>query len=166
LHNREGHSAPRAASLVRSGNLSPPETRKRRGQQQIRLQDTPQPDLTWKRTYIRFQRTHPDTPSLWQTDIKYNGNRYLMAFLDDCSHYVPSAILCKHAATRRILKFLDMMLNRGRIPRQIVTDHGTQFYSEDGDIFSPIAAISAKQALYSFRDRSCEENDAINTTGR
>ena len=34
-----------------------------------------------RRTYIRFQRTHPD--SLWQTDIKYYGEHYLIAFLDD-----------------------------------------------------------------------------------
>jgi putative transposase len=83
-----------------------------------------------RRTYIRFQRTHPD--SLWQTDIKYYGDRYLIAFLDDCSRYVPSAILCKHATTRRILRLLDETLSRGRIPRQILSDHGTQFYSEDG----------------------------------
>ena len=83
-----------------------------------------------KRTYIRFQRTHPD--SLWQTDIKYYGDRYLIAFLDDCSRYVPSAILCEHATTRRILKLLDETLSLGRIPGQILSDHGTQFYSEDG----------------------------------
>ncbi len=83
-----------------------------------------------KRTYIRFQRTHPD--SLWQTDIKYYGNRYLIAFLDDCSRYVPNAILCKHATTRRILTFLDETLQQGRIPGQILNDHGSQFYSEDG----------------------------------
>jgi transposase len=41
-----------------------------------------------RKTYIRFQREHPD--SLWQTDIKYYGDRYLIAFLDDCSRYVPS----------------------------------------------------------------------------
>jgi len=83
-----------------------------------------------RRTYIRFQRTHPD--SLWQTDIKYYRNRYLIAFLDDCSRYVPNAILCKHATTWRILKLLDTTLSRGRIPRQILSDHGSQFYSEDG----------------------------------
>ena len=83
-----------------------------------------------QRTYIRFQRTHPD--SLWQTDIKYYGDQYLIAFLDDCSRYVPNAILCKHATTRRILKLLDATLSQGRIPRQILSDHGTQFYSEDG----------------------------------
>ena len=83
-----------------------------------------------RKTYIRFQREHPD--SLWQTDIKYYGDRYLIAFLDDCSRYVPSATLCKHATTTRILKLLDETLSRGRIPGQILSDHGSQFYSEDG----------------------------------
>lgn len=81
-----------------------------------------------RRTYIRFQRTHPD--SLWQTDIKYYDHQYLIAFLDHCSRYVPNAILCKHATTRRILKLLDTTLRRRRIPKQILSDHGTQFYSE------------------------------------
>jgi hypothetical protein len=38
-----------------------------------------------------------------------------MAFLDDCSRYVPNAILCKHATTRRILKLLDTTPSQGRI---------------------------------------------------
>jgi len=84
-----------------------------------------------RRTYIRFQRAHPD--SLWQTDIKYYGTQYLIAFLDDCSRYVPNAILCEHATTSRILKLLDETLSQGRTPGQILSDHRTQFYSDDGE---------------------------------
>ena len=70
---------------------------------------------------------------MWQTDIKYYGDRYVITFLDDCSRYVPSVILCRHATTRRILKFLDETLSVGRIPRQILCDgHEAQYYSEDG----------------------------------
>jgi len=83
-----------------------------------------------QRTYVRFTRQHSD--SLWQTEIKYYGNRYLIAFLDDCSCYVPGTILCKHATTRRILRLLDEILSQGRIPRQILSDHDAHFHSEDG----------------------------------
>jgi transposase len=44
-----------------------------------------------QRTFIRFARQHPD--SLWQTDIKYYGSEYLIAFLDDCSRYLR---VCDH----------------------------------------------------------------------
>ena len=83
-----------------------------------------------QRTYIRFQREHPD--SLWQTDIKYYGNRYLIAFLDDCSRYLTGIALLREATTSRILHLLDATLRLGRTPKQILSDHGTQFYSDDG----------------------------------
>jgi putative transposase len=83
-----------------------------------------------QRTYIRFQRKHPD--SLWQTDIKYYDNQYLIAFLDDCSRYLTGIALLKEATTSRILHLLDATLRLGRTPRQILSDHGTQFYSDDG----------------------------------
>lgn len=83
-----------------------------------------------QRTYIRFQRTHPD--SLWQTDIKYYGSEYLVAFLDDCSRYLTGLTLLRNATTNNILKLLDETLRQGRIPTQILSDHGTQYYSDDG----------------------------------
>jgi hypothetical protein len=84
-----------------------------------------------RRTYIRFQRMHLD--GLWQTDIKYYGEQCLIAFLDDCSRYVTIATVWKHTTTRRILKLLDETLSKARISGQILSDHGTQFYSDDGE---------------------------------
>jgi len=83
-----------------------------------------------QRTYIRFQRAHPD--SLWQTDIKYYGQEYLIAFLDDCSRYLTAVTLLPNATTSSILKLLDETLRKGRTPTQILSDHGAQYYSEDG----------------------------------
>jgi len=83
-----------------------------------------------QRSFKRWQRRRPD--SLWQTDIKYYGNHYLIAFLDDCSRYLVGASLCRHATTPRILHTLEECLSNGRVPRQIMSDHGTQYYSNDG----------------------------------
>ena len=82
-----------------------------------------------QRTYIRFQREHPD--SLWQTDIKYYGDQYLIAFLDDCSRYLTGIALLREATTSKTLHLLDATLRLGRTPRQILSDHGSQFYSDD-----------------------------------
>jgi len=83
-----------------------------------------------QRTYIRFQRAHPD--SLWQTDIKYYSDRYLIAYIDDCSRYVPAASLHLEATTDSVLETLQEALSNGRTPRQILSDHGTQYWSNDG----------------------------------
>jgi transposase InsO family protein len=83
-----------------------------------------------QRTFIRFQRAHPD--SLWQTDIKYYGDHYLIAFLDDCSRYLPAASLYPEATTDNVLGTLEEALAEGRIPKQILSDHGTQYWSNDG----------------------------------
>ena len=48
-----------------------------------------------QRTYTRFARQHPD--SLWQTDIKYYGDEYLIAYLDDCSLYLTAIELYTEA---------------------------------------------------------------------
>jgi transposase InsO family protein len=65
-----------------------------------------------RRTYIRFARQHPD--SLWQTDIKYYGQQYLIAFLDDCSRYIPAATLSPEATTDQVLDTLENALTNGR----------------------------------------------------
>jgi len=83
-----------------------------------------------QRTYIRFQRTHPD--SLWQTDIKYYGDEYLIAYLDDCSRYLPGIELYTEATTENLLNLTDSALSHGRIPSQVLSDHGPQYYSDNG----------------------------------
>jgi transposase InsO family protein len=83
-----------------------------------------------RRTFIRFARQHPD--SLWQTDIKYYGQQYLIAFIDDCSRYVPAASLNPESTTDIVLETLKEALSAGRTPKQILSDHGTQFWSNDG----------------------------------
>jgi len=83
-----------------------------------------------QRTYIRFQRAHPD--SLWQTDITNYANQYLIAFIDDCSRYVPSASLCLEPTTDNVLETLQEALSNGRTPHQILSDHGTQYWSNPG----------------------------------
>jgi transposase InsO family protein len=83
-----------------------------------------------QRTFIRFQRAHPD--SLWQTDIKYYGSEYLIGFLDDCSRYLPGANLYPEATTDTVLETLEEALSAGRPPKQILSDHGSQYWSDDG----------------------------------
>lgn len=82
-----------------------------------------------QRTFISFSRSRPD--SLWQTDIKYHEGRYLIAYIDDCSRYVLDATFMEKATTEAIIEHLEGLFGY-RIPRQILTDHGTQYYSRHG----------------------------------
>jgi len=83
-----------------------------------------------QRTFIRFAREHPD--SLWQTDITDYDGQYLIAFLDDHSRYIPAASLSPEATTDNVLETLEQALSTGRTPSQILSDHGTQYWSNDG----------------------------------
>jgi len=83
-----------------------------------------------QRTYTRFARQHPD--SLWQTDIKYYGDEYLIAYLDDRSRYVPAIELYMEATTDNLLNLTDYALSHGRTPSQVLSDGGPQFYSDNG----------------------------------
>jgi transposase len=83
-----------------------------------------------QRTFKSFSRSRPD--SLWQTDIKYHNDRYLVAYIDDCSRYVLDAVFLEKATTDAIVEHLEGLF-RFRMPRQILTDHGTQYYSRHGD---------------------------------
>jgi len=82
-----------------------------------------------KRTYCSFVRKHPD--SLWQTDIKYHHGSYLIAYIDDCSRYILDAVLMEKATTNNITDHLKGIFKH-RIPKQILTDHGTQYWSRHG----------------------------------
>jgi len=55
-----------------------------------------------------------------------------IAFLDDCSRYVPAASLRLENTTDTVLETLEEALSAGRIPKQILSDHGTQYWSNDG----------------------------------
>jgi len=96
-----------------------------------------------QRTFIRFARQHPD--SLWQTDITEYGNQYLIAFLDDCSRYVPAVSLCPQATTDNVLETLENALSNGRTPQQILSDHGTQYWSNDSP--GRFTSFCAKQGI-------------------
>jgi len=102
-----------------------------------------------KRTYRRFSREHPN--SLWQADLTVFGGRYAIAFLDDCSRYLTGIDLVKRATAEEVLDIFDGAIDQYGRPRQIITDHGAQFYS-------------VRRGESSF-DRFCKENDIEHIMG-
>jgi transposase InsO family protein len=80
-----------------------------------------------KRTYQRWQRKHPN--SLWQCDLKLVGVRWLITILDDHSRYVTGSRVFKEGTAENVISLLDQAIHEYNKPREILTDHGSQFWS-------------------------------------
>jgi len=83
-----------------------------------------------RRTYRRWQREHPN--SLWQCDLKLADARWLIAILDDHSRFVIASEHFKEGSAENVIWLLDRAIKEYREPREILTDHGSQFYSVRG----------------------------------
>jgi len=80
-----------------------------------------------KRTYRRWQRTHPN--SLWQCDLKLVGARWLITILDDHSRFVTGSELFDEGTADNVIWLFDQAVHEYAKPREILTDHGSQFWS-------------------------------------
>ena len=80
-----------------------------------------------KRSYIRWQRKHSN--SLWQCDLKLVGPRWLITLLDDHSRFVTASQIFNEGTTENVLRLLHQAIREYSKPKEILTDHGSQFYS-------------------------------------
>jgi len=80
-----------------------------------------------KRTYKRWQRISPN--SLWQCDLKLVGPRWLITILDDHSRFITASKLFKEGTAENVIWLLDRAIHEYAKPMEILTDHGSQFWS-------------------------------------
>jgi len=80
-----------------------------------------------KRTYIRWERKHSN--SLWQCDLKIVGSEWLITILDDHSRYVTASEIFNEGTSENAIWLLEQAIHEYSKPREILTDHGSQFYS-------------------------------------
>ena len=78
-----------------------------------------------KRTYQRWQRMHSN--SLWQCDLKLVGAEWLITILDDHSRYVTGSRIFEEGTAENVISLLDQAVHEYTKPREILTDHGSQF---------------------------------------
>lgn len=78
-----------------------------------------------RRKWVRYERKHSN--SLWHTDWHETALGQFIAFIDDRSRFIVSYGLFKNATTDNSIKvYYDGVKNYG-IPKQLISDHGTQF---------------------------------------
>ena|SRR3989338_7736456 len=77
-----------------------------------------------RRKWVRYERKHSN--SLWHTDwFEYKGKQCII-FIDDASRFITCHGEFRNANTENSLKVFKNGLKYG-IPKQVMSDHGTQF---------------------------------------
>lgn len=92
-----------------------------------------------RRKWIKYERKH--SMSLWHTDwyqIKDDDGRWkgkwLIAYLDDASRFIVGYGVFDEATTENAISVLDGCIARYGKPIELLTDHGSQFYANSGEI--------------------------------
>jgi len=83
-----------------------------------------------QKTYIRYERKHPN--SLWQGDLTNWNERVVIAYIDDHSRFVTGHGVFDNGLTIHVMDVLRKAIRSYGKPRQVITDHGTQFYNVHG----------------------------------
>lgn len=80
-----------------------------------------------RRKWVRYERKHSN--SLWHTDWFEYKDKQCIIYIDDASRFIPSHGEFANANTDNSLKVFKRGLKFG-IPRQVMSDHGTQFETQ------------------------------------
>lgn len=83
-----------------------------------------------QKTYIRYEREHPN--SLWQGDLTNWEESVVIAYIDDHSRFVTGYGLFDNGLSIHVMDVLRQAIGSYGKPRQVITDHGTQFYNVHG----------------------------------
>jgi len=78
----------------------------------------------YRRKWVRYERKHSN--SLWHTDwFEYKGKQCIL-YIDDASRFIPCCGEFCNANTKNSIEVFKQGLKYG-IPKQVMSDHGTQF---------------------------------------
>ncbi len=86
-----------------------------------------------KRKYCRYERRHSN--SLWHTDwFEYKKKQYIL-YEDDASRLITSYGGFRRATTDNSTKVFDSGIEKWGLPKQVMSDHGTQFCANEDKIY-------------------------------
>lgn len=86
-----------------------------------------EPNKKNKRKWVRYERTHSN--SAWHTDWYEWQNLQIIAFLDDASRFITGVGIFDTATTENALLVLNQAIKDHGIPKELISDHGTQYTS-------------------------------------
>jgi len=94
-----------------------------------------EPNKSVKKKYVKYERRH--SMSMWHTDWyeiadpRWRG-KFLLVYLDDSSRFIAGYGVYDNATADNAIKLLDDCIAKYGKPRELLTDRGSQFYSNFG----------------------------------
>ena len=86
-----------------------------------------EPQKQKRRKWVRYERRYSN--SLWHADwFEYQQDKVIL-FQDDASRFITGYGVFDHATAKNTIQVLDATIKIYGVPKQIMTDHGTQFTS-------------------------------------
>jgi len=89
-----------------------------------------QPNKSKQRKWVRFERKHSN--SMWHTDYKVlPDGRYFISYEDDASRLITGYGVFEDETAQRAIDVLHKAIAKYGKPVSILTDHGSQFFSNE-----------------------------------
>jgi putative transposase len=82
-----------------------------------------------RKNWVRYERRHSN--SLWHTDFCEIGGKHVIAYIDDASRLITGYGIFNAATTENALLVLRAAVKLYGTPKQIMTDHGSQFCANE-----------------------------------
>ncbi|HEC93738.1 MAG TPA: transposase [Candidatus Atribacteria bacterium] len=86
-----------------------------------------EPKKQKRRKWIRYERKHSN--SLWHSDWFEYESKHIVVFEDDASRLITGFGVFSNATSQNAVYVLDDAVDFYGVPKQVMTDHGTQFTS-------------------------------------
>lgn len=80
-----------------------------------------------RKKWVRYQRRHSN--SLWHVDWFEENSEQIVIFEDDASRLVTELGVFSNATAKNAIIALDSAIQKYGTPKQLISDHGTQFIS-------------------------------------
>ena len=80
-----------------------------------------------RRKWIRYERRFSN--SLWHADWFEQQQDQIILFEDDASRFITGYGVFRNATAKNSMRVLEQAIEQFGVPRQLMTDHGTQFTS-------------------------------------
>lgn len=87
-----------------------------------------------RKKWVRYERRYSN--SLWHTDYcELEEKEQLISYIDDASRFIVGYGIFESATTENALNVFRTSVEKNGIPKQLMTDHGSQFCSDEEKIF-------------------------------
>ncbi len=99
-----------------------------------------------RRKWIRYERRHSN--SLWHTDWMEYKRKWYIFYEDDSSRYITGAGGFTNATTENSIKVFDEAVDKCGVPKQVLTDHGTQFCQNEDNTYKFREHLKSKKVKH------------------